>query len=130
MTIPPSGPGRRPASGLDPVPPRHPLPPLPGELPDDLPTHELPDDVPDPTAPGMPRRRSEVPTPGRTTLVVTGRDDTHHHVAEVAWGDAVDPQGLRALCGAAVQTVVSGLRADQADCPDCRSRSTAPRSPG
>jgi hypothetical protein len=121
VTIPPSGPGRRPASGLDPMPPRHP--------PDDVPAHELPDEVPDPTAPGLPPRRPEVPTPGRTTLVVTGRDDTRHHLAEVAWGDAVDPQGLRALCGAAVETAVPGLRAEQADCPDCRSRSTPARSP-
>ncbi|NMO92500.1 hypothetical protein [Actinomycetospora sp. TBRC 11914] len=122
MTIPPSTPGRRPTSGLDPMPPRHPLPPLPGDPPDDRPAHELPDDVPDPTAPGMPSRRPEVPTPGRTTLVAAGRDDRYRHVVEVAWGDAVDPQGLRAWCGAAVEAVVPGLGADQADCPDCRGR--------
>ncbi len=117
MTIPPSEPGRRPTSGLDPMPSRRPLPPLPGDLPDDLPAHELPDDIPDPTAPGVPRRGPEVPTPGRTTLVAAGREDTRHHVVEVAWGDAVDPQGLRALCGAPVERVVPSLRADQADCP-------------
>jgi hypothetical protein len=111
------------------MPGRRPLPPLPGDLPDDLPAHELPDEVPDPTAPGVPRRRDGIPTPGRTALVAAGREDARRHVVEVAWGDAVDPQGLHALCGAAVEQVVPGLRVDQADCPDCRTRVPGARPP-
>ncbi len=130
MTIPPSVPGRRPTSGLDPMPGRRPLPPDLGSPPDDLPAHELPDEVPDPSAPGIPGRRPEVPTPGRTVLVASGREDRRHHVVEVAWGEVGDPTALRGLCGAPVEAVVPGLRAEQADCPRCRSsRSATSRSP-
>jgi hypothetical protein len=130
VTIPPSHPGRRPTSGLDPMPGRRPAPPDLGSPPDDLPAHELPDDLPDPTAPGVPRRTPEVPTPGRMTVVATGRDDRRRHVVEVAWGEVGDPTGLRGLCGAPVEAVVPGLHAEQADCPDCRSRRVTSRSPG
>jgi len=131
VTVPPSVPGRRPSSGLDPMPGRRPMPPGLGNPPDDLPAHELPDDIPDPTDPGLPGRRPEVPTPGHTVLVAAAREDRYRHVVEVAWGEVGDPTGLRALCGAAVEAVVPGLRADQADCPECRARrSVPPRSPG
>jgi hypothetical protein len=128
VTIPPSEPGRRrsgPSSGLDPMPGRRPRPPSLGSPPDDLPPLELPDDLPDPAAPGDPTRRPEVPTPGRSVLVATGREDDRHHVVDVAWGEFGDPTGLRARCGAAVQAVVPGLQAEQADCPVCRSRRSA-----
>ena len=121
MTVPPSVPGRRPSSGLDPMPGRRPMPPGLGNPPDDLPAHELPDDIPDPTDPGLPGRRPEVPTPGHTVLVAAAREDRYRHVVEVAWGEVGDPTALRALCGAAVEAVVPGLRAEQADCPDCRT---------
>ncbi len=126
MTIPPSVPGRRPTSGLDPMPGRRPMPPGLGSPPDDLPAHELPDEIPDPSAPGLPR--PEVPTPGRTLLVAAGREDRYRHVVEVAWGEVGDPTGLRALCGAAVEAVVPGLRAEQADCPVCRAQGSATSS--
>lgn len=125
MTIPPSDPGRRPSSGLDPMPGRRPQQPALGDPPDDVPPLELPDDVPDPSAPGAPTRRGEVPTPGHTVLVATGREDARRHVVEVAWGEFGDPTGLRALCGAAVEAVVPGLRAEAADCPVCRTRRSA-----
>jgi hypothetical protein len=126
VTIPPSTPGRRPTSGLDPMPGRRPMPPGLGSPPEDIPAHELPDDIPDPSAPGLPGDRPEVPTPGRTVLVAAGREDRRRHVVEVAWGEVGDPTGLRALCGAAVEAVVPGLRAEQADCPECRARRSAP----
>jgi hypothetical protein len=126
VTIPPSVPGRRPASGLDPMPGRRPMPPGLGSPPDDLPAHELPDEIPDPSAPGLPGRRPGLPTPGRSLLVASGREDRHRHVVEVAWGEVGDPTGMRALCGAAVEAVVPGLHAEQADCPECRARRSAP----
>ncbi|MEJ2868947.1 hypothetical protein WCD74_14335 [Actinomycetospora sp. OC33-EN08] len=101
MTIPDPS---RPTSGMDPMPQRRPRPPLPG----DPPPHELPDDIPDPT-----RRRE-----GR--FVAVGKDDGRRHVVDVPFGEAGDPTGLRARCGAPVEQVVPGLRADQADCPECR----------
>lgn len=125
MTIPPSDPDRRPGSGLDPMPGRRPRRPSLGSPPDDVPPLELPDDVPDPSAPGVPTRDPEVPTPGRTALVATGREDRRRHVVEVAWGEFGDPTGLRARCGAAVEAVVPGLRAEQADCPVCRTQGSA-----
>lgn len=110
MTVPDPGhpdarPGGRPASGLDPMPSSVPPPPL-GERPD----------------PAEPRR----PTPGdpapdgTLVLVAAGRDDRRRHVVDVATGELGDPAGLRARCGAAVEQVVPGLRAEQADCPGCR----------
>jgi hypothetical protein len=128
VTIPPSDPGRRPSSGLDPMPGRRPQQPGLGSPPDDVPAYELPDDVPDPTAPGFPTRRPEIPTPGRTALVATGREDRRRHVVDVPWGEFGDPTGLRARCGASVEAVVPGLRADQVDCPGCRTHESATSS--
>jgi hypothetical protein len=106
------------------------MPPGLGSPPEDIPAHELPDDIPDPSAPGLPGDRPDVPTPGRTVLVAAGREDRRRHVVEVAWGEVGDPTGLRALCGAAVEAIVPGLGAEQADCPECRARrSAAPGSP-
>ena len=48
-----------------------------------------------------------------------GRDDRRRHVVDVVTGELGDPAGLRARCGAAVEQVVPGLRAEQADCPGC-----------
>jgi hypothetical protein len=103
------------------MPGHRPRQPSLGSPPDDVPPLELPDDVPDPTAPGVPTRDPEVPTPGRTVVVATGRDDQRRHVVDVAWGEFGDPTGLRARCGAAVEGIVPGLRAEQADCPGCRT---------
>ena len=77
------------------MPGRRPMPPVSGSPPDDLPAHELPDEVPDPSAPGFPGPAPEVPTPGRTVLVASGREDRRRHVVEVAWGEVGDPTGLR-----------------------------------
>lgn len=101
--------GRAPRTGMDPMPSSTPLPPLG-------------DTVPDPAAPGRDPRR---PTPGdpapdgRLELVATGRDDRRRHVVDVTSGELGDPTGLRARCGAPVEQVVPGLRAEQADCPGC-----------
>ncbi|MEJ2887810.1 hypothetical protein [Actinomycetospora aeridis] len=106
MTVPDPGhpdarPGGRPASGLDPMPSSVPPPPL-GERP--------PPPRPDPGD----------PSPGGTlVLVAAGRDDRRRHVVDVTTGELGDPTGLRARCGAAVERVVPGLRAEQADCPGC-----------
>lgn len=100
------------------MPRPQPVPP-PG---DGLPPGGLPDDVPSPDRPGR--------TAGRAPLVATGRDDggdsgaggrPRRHVVDVPWGELVDPEGLTARCGAAVDTVVPGLTADRADCPACRA---------
>ena len=56
---------------------------------------------------------------GRLELVAAGRDDRRKHVVDVASGELGDPTGLRARCGAAVEQVVPGLRAEQADCSGC-----------
>lgn len=125
MTIPPSDPDHRPSSGLDPMPGRRTRRAAVGDPPTDVPPLELPDDIPDPGSPGAPPTRPEVPTPGHTALVATGRDDRRRHVVEVAWGEVGDPTGLRARCGAAIESVVPGLRADQADCPVCRTQRSA-----
>lgn len=108
MTVPePPGPGRRdPATGMD---------PMPGSRPPGGPA----DEIPDPTRPG--RGPDEIPVPdGLIALVATGRDDRRRHVVDVSSGELGDPAGLRARCGAAVEQVVPGLRADSADCPGCR----------
>lgn len=112
------------ASGMDPRPRSTPVPPLG-------------DTVPDPTRPGDPRRPVDPTTPrptepttpdGRLRFVATGRDDRYRHVVEVEVevGDVGDPVGLPARCGAAVERVVPGLRAEQADCPGCRTASVLP----
>ena len=113
MTIPDPS---RPTSGMDPMPGRRPQPPRPGGMPHDVPPHDLPDDVPDPT------RR------GTGEFVAIGRDDGRRHVVEVPFGEAGDPTGLRARCGAPVEQVVPGLRAAQADCPECVSGTRRPWS--
>ena len=96
---------RRPSGGLDPMPTSTTPPPLgdrPGRPTPADPTRPVPDD------PG-----------GLLRLVATGREDRLRHVVEVESGALGDPAGLRARCGAPVQQVVPGLRADQADCPGC-----------
>ena len=109
MTVPdPGHPDARPGptTGMDPMPPSVPRPP---------------GDRPDRPLPGDPRR----PTPGdpapegTLALVAVGRDDRRRHVVDVVAGELGDPTGLRARCGAAVEQVVPGLRAEQADCPGC-----------
>lgn len=122
MTVPDPS---RPTSGMDPMPSRRQRrssPPFPG----DLPPHELPDDIPDPTSPGRwddPTRRPE------RAFVGVGKDDRLRHVVDVTLGEAGDPTGLRARCGAPVEQVVPGLRAEQADCPDCLVRGSSVASP-
>ncbi|GAA4903873.1 hypothetical protein EV188_10482 [Actinomycetospora succinea] len=111
MTVPDPGhpdarPGGRPASGLDPMPSSVPPPPFGDTRPD-------PGEPPRPT-PGDPS------PDGTLTLVAAGRDDRRRHVVDVTTGELGDPAGLRARCGAAVEQVVPGLRAEQADCPGCR----------
>jgi hypothetical protein len=119
MTVPDPS---RPTSGMDPMPSRRPRPPFPG----DLPPHELPDDIPDPAAPGRP----DDPTRRRERAFVgVGTDDRRRHVVDVTLGEAGDPTGLRARCGAPVEQVVPGLRAEQADCPDCLVRGSSAASP-
>lgn len=93
-------PRRGPTTGMDPLPGSAPVPRPGGEVPE----------------PPVPAR----PTPdGHLTLVATGREDRRHHVVDVAAGEFGDPTGLRARCGAPVEQVVPGLRADRADCPGC-----------
>jgi hypothetical protein len=111
MTVPDPGhpdvrPTGQPTTGMDPMPSSTPSPPL-GDRPRG-PGHPDIDD---------PRR----PTPGDGTLVLVaaGRDDRRRHVVDVTAGELGDPTGLRARCGAAVEQVVPGLRAEQADCPGC-----------
>jgi hypothetical protein len=91
---------------MDPMPPS--VPPPPG-------------DRPDRPLPGDPRRPTPGdPAPERTlALVAVGREDRRRHVVDVVTGELGDPTGLRARCGAAVEQVVPGLRAEQADCPGC-----------
>ncbi len=116
MTVPDPS---RPTSGMAPMPARRPRPPFPG----DLPPHELPDDIPDPTAPG----RADDPTRRRErAFVAVGTEDRRRHVVDVTLGEAGDPTGLRARCGAPVEQVVPGLTADQADCPECRLTASVP----
>ncbi|MDL5155728.1 hypothetical protein [Actinomycetospora termitidis] len=114
MTIPDPS---RPTSGMDPMPSRRPRAPLPGDPPDD---------IPDPTAPG---RRDEPTRRREGMFVAVGKDDGRRHVVEVPFGEAGDPTGLRARCGAPVEQVVPGLRAEQADCPECRLRGSSAASP-
>ena len=118
MTVPdPGHPDARPgpSTGLDPMPSSTPPSPL-GDRPDPL--------SPGPTrpGPGEPRRpRPGDPAPdGRLVLVAVGREDRRRHVVDVVPGELGDPTGLRARCGAAIEQVVPGLRAEQADCPGCR----------
>ena len=114
MTVPdPGHPDARPGptTGMDPMPPS--VPP-PGDRP-------RPPDRPDRPLPGEPRRPIPGdPAPeGTLALVAVGRDDRRRHVVDVVTGELGDPTGLRARCGAAVEQVVPGLRAEQADCPGC-----------
>ncbi len=88
--------GRQPRTGMDPMPSSTPVPPLGDTVPAPVP-------VPD----------------GRLELVATGREDRRRHVVDVTSGELGDPTGLRARCGAPVEQVVPGLRANQADCPGC-----------
>ena len=105
---------RRPSSGMDPMPTSRPRPPL-GRVDPDAP---LPDDVPDPRHPGRPGPPSRPGTDG-LVLVAAGREDRWRHVVDVPIGEAGDPEGLRARCGAAVSGVVPGLGPASADCPVC-----------
>ncbi|GLZ46853.1 hypothetical protein Acsp06_30380 [Actinomycetospora sp. NBRC 106375] len=111
MTVPDPGhpdarPTGRPSTGMDPMPSSTPPPPL-GDRP-----RPSPDDPRRPT-PGDPS------PDGTLVLVAAGREDRHRHVVDVTSGELGDPSGLRARCGAAVEQVVPGLRAEQADCPGC-----------
>lgn len=117
MTVPdPSYPGRSghrgPRTGMDPMPSSPPVPPLGDAVPD-----------PDRPVPGTPDPRRPVPgdpaPDGRLALVATGREDRRRHVVDVVAGELGDPTGLRARCGAPVEHVVPGLRAESADCPGC-----------
>jgi hypothetical protein len=92
---------------MDPMPTSTPRPPL-----GDRPRHPDIDDPRRPT-PGDPS------PDGTLALVAAGRDDRRRHVVDVVPGELGDPTGLRARCGAAVEQVVPGLRAEQADCPGC-----------
>lgn len=107
MTVPdPARPGRSPSDGLDPMPGSPPAPVGPGDLPGRDPDLDPP--RPDPAH------------DGRLVLVAAGREDRQRHVVDVDAGEVGDPTGLRARCGAPVERIVPGLRADQADCPGCR----------
>jgi hypothetical protein len=109
VTVPEPPGGRRPATGMDPMPGSTPFPGGPADV------------VGDPLRPGGRPGPDEVPRPdGRLTVVATGRDDRRRHVVEIESGEFGDPTGLRARCGAAVEQVVPGLGADRADCPGCR----------
>lgn len=96
-------PRRGPTTGMDPLPGSVPVP-GPG------------DGLPEPTPPGRPPN----PDGQMLSVVAVGREDRRHHVVDVASGEFGDPTGLRARCGAAVDHVVPGLRAERADCPGCR----------
>jgi hypothetical protein len=92
---------------MDPMPFSVPPPP-PGDRPS----------RPDPDAPRRPTPGDPAPD-GTVVVVALGRDDRRRHVVDLAPGELGDPTGLRARCGAAVEQVVPGLRAEQADCPGC-----------
>lgn len=100
--------GRRPSSGMDPMPSSVPPPPL----------GDRPPANPDTVTPRRPTPGDPAPD-GKLELVAAGRDDRRRHVVDVVSGELGDPTGLRARCGAAVEQVVPGLRAEQADCPGC-----------
>lgn len=117
MTVPDPGhpdarPGGRPSTGMDPMPSSVPPPPL-GDRPDRPASPR-----PDPDDPRRPVPGDPAPD-GTLVLVAAGREDRRRHVVDVTSGELGDPSGLRARCGAAVEQVVPGLRAEQADCPGC-----------
>ena len=73
MTVPDPHQGRRPTTGMDPMPSSAPVPPLG-------------DDIPDPSRPGQTPRRPGPEPDGRLTLMATGREDRRRHLVDVQSG--------------------------------------------